>query len=237
MTDAAWSGELDIGPRWALFVGVGGETREHAHLAHKVVVALDEVLHPGDGVDGAEALTASAWLVGSNVVHRVRVRGSVALAFIDAGSVGLVKSAELEPALRAAVGGLRSAKVEDRIAALRTLLREVPALPDARVARATKLLRESPQSELKALAARVGLSLPRLSHLFSDRIGVSPRRYRTWGSIRRAVQSMASGISLTEAAHEAGFSDSAHFSRSFVAMFGVVPSAMARGVTLRLHDD
>ena len=34
------------------------------------------------------------------------------------------------------------------------------------------------------------------------------------------------GASLTEAAHLAGFADSAHLSRTFRAMFGVAPSLL-----------
>ncbi|NOU30271.1 MAG: helix-turn-helix transcriptional regulator [Polyangiaceae bacterium] len=228
----AWSGEIDIGPAWALFVGQGGETRLHAHLAHKVVVSLD-----GEGdVEGAERVEPGVWFVGSDVSHRVLVRGVVALGFVDAGSVGIVHYARLPVVLAAAARALRSPENEARIAGLKTLVAALPVLPDARVARAAQLLREGPQAALGALAERVALSLPRLSHLFASRLGVSPRRYRTWGGLRRAVDEMARGASLTEAAHAAGFADSAHFSRTFAGMFGVVPSAISRTTTIRRHD-
>ncbi len=228
---SAWSGEIDIGPSWALFVGQGGETRPHAHLAHKLVVALD-----GTGsVDGAPAVDASAWFVPSDRQHRVLVPGPVALAFVDAGSVGIVRHETLLPVLIEAANAMRTGRTEARIDALRRLVTALPILPDARVARAAKLLRDAPQAALGALAARVDLSLPRLSHLFASRLGVSPRRYRTWGALRRAVDAIATGTSLTDAAHEAGFADAAHFSRAFVSMFGVVPSTISRTSTIRRH--
>ena len=37
---------------------------------------------------------------------------------------------------------------------------------------------------------------------------------------------IAGGSPLTRAAHEAGFSDSAHLSRTFRRMFGVAPTAL-----------
>ncbi len=230
--NTAWSGEIDIGPSWALFVGQGGDTRQHAHLAHKLVVSLD-----GEGeVQGAERVEPGVWFVGSNVAHRVCVRGVVAIGFVDAGSVGIVRYEGLGPTLAEAAQALRSPTCDVRIAALKSLVASLPALPDARVARAAQLLREGPQAALGVLAARVALSLPRLSHLFASRLGVSPRRYRTWGGLRRAVDEMARGSSLTEAAHAAGFADSAHFSRTFAGMFGVVPSAISRTTLIRRHE-
>lgn len=232
MSSSEWSGEIDLGRSWALFVGRGGETRRHAHLAHKLVVALDA---DGD-VEGAEKVADRVWFVRSDVQHRVLVPETVALAFVDAGTVGLVKVDAIGNALAQLGNALRAASCEGRIAALQSFVGALPTLPDARVARAARLLREAPHAELTTLADRVGLSLPRLSHLFASRIGLSPRKYRTWGALRRAVDEMATGMSLTEAAHSAGFADAAHFSRAFVAMFGVVPSTLSRSTTIRRHE-
>jgi AraC family transcriptional regulator len=44
--------------------------------------------------------------------------------------------------------------------------------------------------------------------------------------IERAVQLYAGGRSLTEAAHQAGFADSAHFSRTFRRTFGLPAAAL-----------
>jgi AraC-like DNA-binding protein len=38
--------------------------------------------------------------------------------------------------------------------------------------------------------------------------------------------SLASGANMTEAAYDAGFSSSAHFSHQFRRMFGLAPSAL-----------
>jgi AraC-like DNA-binding protein len=43
------------------------------------------------------------------------------------------------------------------------------------------------------------------------------------------VDVFAAGGSLTDAAHEAGFADSAHLSRTFRRMFGVAPSSLHIG--------
>jgi AraC-like DNA-binding protein len=41
-----------------------------------------------------------------------------------------------------------------------------------------------------------------------------------------AMSSLASGANMTEAAYDAGFSSSAHFSHQFRRMFGLAPSAL-----------
>lgn len=40
------------------------------------------------------------------------------------------------------------------------------------------------------------------------------------------MSSLASGANMSEAAHDAGFSSSAHFSHQFRCMFGVAPFAL-----------
>ena len=66
-----------------------------------------------------------------------------------------------------------------------------------------------------------GLSPSRTRHLFVEQTGLSFRTYLLWLRLERAVELFASGASLTEAAHSAGFADSAHLSRTFRRMFGI----------------
>lgn len=71
-----------------------------------------------------------------------------------------------------------------------------------------------------------GLSAGRLRHLFVEETGLPFKTYLLWLRLNRAVELAAAGASLTTAAHEAGFADSAHFSRTFRRMFGVTPAAL-----------
>lgn len=82
---------------------------------------------------------------------------------------------------------------------------------------------DRPQSAA-ALAARVHLSADRLMHLFAASTGTSLRSYALWLRLKVALRTALSGATLTTAAHAAGFSDSAHLSHSFKAMFGLPPS-------------
>jgi AraC family transcriptional regulator len=102
---------------------------------------------------------------------------------------------------------------------------------DARVTRALRLIRESesPRISLEEVAGAVFLSPSRFAHLFSEHVGVPFRRYLLWRKLTRAMVAIGVGRTLTAAAHQAGFSDSAHLTRTFYQMFGTPPSVMMRG--------
>ena len=71
-------------------------------------------------------------------------------------------------------------------------------------------------------AARVAhLSATRLTHRFSAEVGLPFRRFVLWSRLKKAVAAVRDGADLTRAAVEAGFSDAAHFSRTFRRMFGI----------------
>ncbi|MCR9142864.1 MAG: AraC family transcriptional regulator [bacterium] len=103
--------------------------------------------------------------------------------------------------------------------------RQAPRI-QARIARLIEELKADlpEQISVSDLAARVGLSEDRFMHVFKDEMGLPVRRYVLWLRLHRAARMMKSGVTLTEAAHAAGFSDSAHMSRTFKDNFGVSPS-------------
>jgi AraC-like DNA-binding protein len=79
---------------------------------------------------------------------------------------------------------------------------------------------------LAEAAPVVNLSPGRLRHLFVEQTGLPFKTYLLWLRLTRALQCFAAGKPLTDAAHEAGFSDSAHLSRTFRRMFGVTPASL-----------
>ncbi|CAN5451577.1 helix-turn-helix domain-containing protein [soil metagenome] len=81
---------------------------------------------------------------------------------------------------------------------------------------------------VQEIAAGVELSESRFSHLFTENVRIPVRRYLLWLRLRDAMHLLAQGKSLTETAHEAGFSDSAHLARTFRALLGIAPSALTK---------
>jgi AraC family transcriptional regulator len=79
---------------------------------------------------------------------------------------------------------------------------------------------------LSEVATFVGLSPGRTRHLFVQQTGLPFRTFLLWLRLVRALEIFAGGASLTEAAHAAGFSDSAHLSRTFHRMFGISAASL-----------
>jgi AraC-like DNA-binding protein len=100
--------------------------------------------------------------------------------------------------------------------------------PEARVRRMSAWAAgrlDTPVS-LADAAAHVGLSTGRARHLFVEETGLPFRTYLLWRRLMRAAELFSSGSSLTDAAHDAGFSDSSHLSRTFRRMFGIAADSL-----------
>jgi AraC-like DNA-binding protein len=99
---------------------------------------------------------------------------------------------------------------------------------DPRIAASIEYLRGSIRNgtSLKEAAAVARLSTSRYRHLFVEQTGTSFRAYALWLRLNVAVQSATEGHSWTTCAHEAGFADSSHLTRTFKRMFGINPASL-----------
>lgn len=227
----------------AVFVGGGYRTVAHERFPASLCLALDR---PFRGRFG-EGCAWGEWrgvLVAPNALQEADMRGTrVAILIVDPESEAYHRIAHLLSA-----GGSPHHIADDVAAGLIDVAREMtrrgrfeaarfwdlcleavggkhaarPAI-DRRVARVLELLKHATPEPppLPRLAAAVGLSESRLSCLFNASLGLSIRRYAQWLRVRHAVFCMALGNTITAAAHEAGFADLAHLSRTFRAMFGL----------------
>lgn len=87
---------------------------------------------------------------------------------------------------------------------------------------------ESLNLSLDQLAEGSQLSPSRFRRLFSNQVGMPLKSYLLWTKLQRAIQSLTHDGSLTNAAHLAGFSDSAHLARTFRQTFGFSPSQLTK---------
>lgn len=103
---------------------------------------------------------------------------------------------------------------------------EGPLSNDARVTTVINLIQNDPLSNVSTdrLAEQAGLTPSQLNRWFKKITGVPVRRYRLWHRLFITATLMGQGKNLTEAAHEAGFSDSSHLNHTFRSMLGLTPS-------------
>jgi len=224
------------------------KTDPHAHHVIQITLALRGRVHfdcAGDHVEGvaiaiapdvphafeATGLTAHLFVASDGAPGRAILRtclSGASIAHIPAELLG-----DLPERLRTTFDSpVRSDE------ALRSVGRELvqrlagegigPRFTDVRIAKlmgwVTARLDEA--TTLSDVAEHIGLSPGRVRHLFVQHIGLPFRTYLLWLRLNRAVELYAGGESLTEAAHGQGFADSAHLSRTFRRMFGIVAATL-----------
>ena len=96
--------------------------------------------------------------------------------------------------------------------------------PDPRQQRIRQLLESGRDLTLTDLARELGTSYFWASRLMTEVFGMSLRDYKSWQKLQRVFHLLHSKHSITEVAHAAGFTDSAHLSRTYQRWFGQPPS-------------
>lgn len=245
-----WPGRLYLWAGGALYLGQVADTELHAHHAQQICVSLDGPLHYRSS-DSEVWRRAGAVVFPAEQAHQLDGRGMrAALLYLDPAAregrrLGLRFSVVTE------VPADRTNRVRDLL--WRWWRKDGPVTEvasvlsawidafvvdaaqdetrrDPRVRRISEYLDEpcTWNGAVPEIAALVGLSASRLRTLFRQEKGIGVRRYILWRRLLAAISEMAAGRSLTTAAHAAGFSDSAHLTRTFRRMFGIKPSALAR---------
>lgn len=237
----------------SLWIGKGkGRSEWHSHHAHQLALALNGEFQFRSDRKGPWSVFQAA-IVPSHCPHEFELDGiTVAHLFIEPESVegraltrdfprreisalphaaarragallfdalrGNVDADVMKAGARAAVAHLAGIDVA----------MTPPQSGDARVLRALDFVRSRVRTpvSLAEAAAAATLSPSRFRHLFVQETGTSFRAYLLWLRINAAIEAAMAGASWTEAAHEAGFADSSHLTRTHKRMFGIGPTAI-----------
>ncbi|WP_245679325.1 helix-turn-helix transcriptional regulator [Actinomadura hibisca] len=234
---------MRLRPGRLTFAGRLGSAHAHAHAAVQVlVVSAGEVLLT-DAHDETRAVRAA--VIGAGARHTLHAPDAEGvMVYLDpAGRDARALAASLDRSDTVASWVTAAQPVEDLLAgrtpsvaagdqAVETLagLPEPPRPASAAVVRALELLPELTGGPIRLdqVAAAVGLSPSRLRHLFVQQAGLPFSACVRWARLHAAMDVVRAGGSLTEAAHTAGFSDSAHLTRVCHAMLGLAPSTALR---------
>jgi AraC-like DNA-binding protein len=234
---------------WVLEAPQGfGDAAFHSHHAVQFTAALNGSLSL---ITGSSTLTAPMLAVAADVEHKFQAEGLLAFLFIEpesragrALSQRLFRDCELVEVRNDRIDELfrplrctfdAPSADEDLLRLGWALVEELapdthPPLPDPRVQKIIDYTARNLDQPLSLATASEGvhLSPSRLRHLFVEQTGLPYKTYILWLRLMRAVKAYSQGESLTAAAHFAGFSDSAHFSRVFRRTFGLPATTLTR---------
>jgi AraC family transcriptional regulator len=246
----AASGRIYFWQTGSLWIGKGrGRSEWHDHHAHQLALALDGEFRFRSDRSGSWTVFEAA-IVPSHCPHEFELDGAiVAHLFVEPESTeGRMLSSRFgapaisplpQPAasqwasrlLKAFRGHADAHVMKDmaraavaQLAGTTTSARNV----DVRMARALDHIRSRIRApvSLADAAAAATLSPSRFRHLFVQETGTSFRAYLLWLRINVAIEAAMAGASWTQAAHEAGFADSSHLTRTHKRMFGIEPTAI-----------
>ncbi|WP_067844433.1 AraC family transcriptional regulator [Nocardia lijiangensis] len=230
VTMPRWLGGVVFTPGLMAFTGDIGDTGAHSHAAVQVLlVTAGEVTL----IDAAgRSANAEVAIIPPGVRHEVRAAPATKgfIAYLDsAGTVGRAALTRLRclPAdhvtswITAAIPRTTSIAPQQNSVSRPSWRSTHPVVAEAlRVAAASA---GGPPS-LGDLAAAVAMSPSRLSHLFTEQVGLPYAAWRRWTRLQLAVGTVRAGGSLTEAAHATGFTDSAHLTKTCRDLFGITPT-------------
>lgn len=219
-----------IDPSRILFHGEGFALSAHENLVATLIIAWDEPFTLDlYGGDQARRVTGHLALLPPGQRHALRAAGAMSFLYLDplGDDWARLEQGPLE-ARWAALVAVKEAHTAPHEALYRALGLTPRAEPAAPLERALSALERDPDAHPRVglVARRAHLSISRLQHVFRARAGMSLRRYRLWRRISLVGAALATGATLTHAAHAAGFASSAHLSAVFKAMFGMAPSTL-----------
>ncbi|MGQ0838475.1 helix-turn-helix transcriptional regulator [Actinokineospora sp.] len=245
-----WQGTVALQPGRLIYAGQLGVAHRHRHAAVQLVLAIAEPVRLRD--ESGTEWQGRAAVIPPGAEHELAGGSAGLMAWIDAdGLFGQALTARVRrtrlpvdsvaawaAAARPLLDDILDGNLDHIPSACQVLGKladagppnETPLHPALRRAVAVLPAMLDHTVHLGQLAAAAGISASRLGHLFADELGLPFRAYVRWARLRRAIDHARHGGTLTDAAHAAGFADSAHLTRVCHEMFGLAPSLLARAV-------
>lgn len=227
-----------MGLGWGEFVGVTGDNAPHSHHAIQILISN----HP------QPVWTASlGWrdlygaVMGPELRHQLGSSGQpVHLLYVEPHSNAGCKLLAL---LDTNLCILTSTECEAIHRALKASVTPEAAIVEALMPSSAELKAKEGDADIEAWITKLPMMLPerlsaaecakqlnlsssRFLHRFRAHTGLPLRPYLRWRRLLVALGEVMRGATLTDAAHAAGFSDAAHFTRTFQRHFGLAPSTL-----------
>jgi AraC-like DNA-binding protein len=200
------------------------KVKGEAWKTYKSLIIRENVVHQLDTNDSVQLIIYLD--PATSIAHAIKSKylGANEVCPLDLNIFHLVNANDIERALLH-TDPILLEKLVSRVLANLSLNIPVKAT-DERIAATEQLISTTHPENLsiEMLADKACLSGSRLRSLFKDATGISLYRYMLWNKIRYATNQIMAGFSVNDAAMDAGFTDSSHFHKMMVKMFGVSPS-------------
>lgn len=240
--------QFHIQADWGVFIGKFDNNILHRHYALQISVASEKPFVITDNQGKQKAFRSC--FIHSQVFHRFQSDQPCLILLINPiSSIGhllfrkyrQVRIADLENDLKEVSSLFQSFAEEktplpDLTAQLNMILTDFKCgceqenhVEDYRIYKAIQYLELHVDEgvSLKEIAAYCFLSETRFLHLFKEKTAINFRRYQIWNKLIKSLPFLTIQ-SITETAHQFGFSDNSHYSRSFKETFGLTPKILSQ---------
>jgi AraC-like DNA-binding protein len=236
--------QIFLKPAWSIFLGVVPENSTHSHYSLEICISLYDVLKIG-GSDSE--MEYGSCIIGNNIRHK-HLSSSLQLSilfsplselaiyyakqnknrdFISFTDTLIEKVKVIsDEYLKGNITNLSFIdKIQSQIEIKKKECSPYNITTDKRILASIKYLQDNYDKvvSLKEISSRYHLSTSRFLHLFKKEAGISFRKIQVWNRLAHSFKLFQKAMTLTEIAHECGFTDSAHFSKKFKETFGISP--------------
>ena len=233
---------------WGMFIGAFNENRTHQHYAVQLSIAIEEEIEIVDG--DSRSLTGDSILIKSNMNHQLNCQSNHLLfLFNPISQIGhfLQKNENSDISIfeHSVVKKLKELGLNfiDEKLSYQAFCEEVKSLifnfdceckdnlhiSDDRISESLLYLEKNKNRvvPLAEIADFSCMSASRFLHLFKQKTNITYRRAQLWFRVSKSLPYL-SAKSITEVAHQFGFTDSAHYSKTFKQNFGFTPKFLSK---------
>lgn len=221
------------------------DPKEHRHMAAHIIISVGGSMRVA--ADGNEYLCRGV-MIPSGVPHAVDTGDQPALVFLydcttnvarEMKTVQCIPEAGCDEIIAAYSVFEQNITSDHYIRLEKCLLKQlgqtesIRCVNDDRIRSAMRYIRSAGWEEIsiKDVADAVSLSAGRFSHLFREQVGMTFAAYVIYQRIMRVYAGVFRGVSITDAALDAGFASSAHFADVNRRVFGISASRIRREIS------
>lgn len=239
---------IHLDKNWGVFIGSFEDNKLHRHYAIQLSIGIDKNVKVIDAE--AREYVAEHLIIQDHVLHRLECKGNHILILfnpfsrlghyiqnqmnVSIGPLELNWISQIKDSAKKYLEGTMSfdALINDLLitwSKIDCLCDHVYHITDVRIAKALSYIEDHEDRiiPVNEIAEGVNLSVDRFLHLFKSTTGMSYRRAQLWNKTQRSLSDLRIH-SITETAYRHGFSDSAHYTRTFKENFGFSPKFISK---------